>query len=149
MEPSTIIFVCTSNTCRSPIASALASKYLYDNKLNNKYMIISRGLSNEYEPENSLASLHGINTLKNDYNIDISNHRSMLLNDNDMNNATTIIGVTQSHYNEIIKRYPSHSNKVTKLAHDVQDPWHQPIEAYQHTAITLSKLINDIMMKIT
>ena len=144
-----IIFVCTSNTCRSPIASGLARKYLNDNNLNDKYNILSRALTDAYEPENSQASLHGIKVMKDNYDIDISDHRSKLLDDNDMNNAYKIITVSQSHYNETIKRYPQYINKVMTLSEDVIDPWHQPLNVYKQTAITLSRLVNDIMIKIT
>ena len=146
---NSIIFVCTSNTCRSPIASALAIKYLQDHDNNEKYKVISRALTDAYEPEGSQASYNGIEVMKNDYNIDISHHRSKLLDDNDMNNAYKVIAVSRSHYNEIVRRYPNYVSKITTLAEDVTDPWHQPIEIYKQTAITLSKLINDIMITIT
>jgi len=145
---NSIIFVCTSNTCRSPIASALAIKYLHDHD-NQKYTVISRALTDAYEPEDSQASLYGIEVMKNDYNIDISYHRSKLLDDNDMNNAYKVIAVSQSHYNEIVRRYPNYVNKILTLAEDVTDPWHQPLAIYKQTAITLSRLINDTMIKIT
>jgi len=142
-----LIFVCTSNTCRSPMAEGLSKKFNID-KLNNKYNIISRALTDAYEPENSIASLNSYETMKNDFNIDISNHRSKLLDDNDVNQAYKIIGVTQGHYNEIVKRYPNQINKVTKLQKDIPDPWHQSIEIYKKTAIIMNEQINDIMNKI-
>ena len=143
-----IVFVCTSNTCRSPMAEGLARKYLKDNSLDGKYTVISRGLTDMYEPIGSQASNHGIHVMINDYNIDVSNHRSKLLNDIDMNDSYIVIAVSQSHYNEIIKRYPNNINKVSKLSEDVMDPWHENVDVYQKTAFKLSNLINDIMTKI-
>lgn len=148
MSSKIIVFVCTSNTCRSPIAEGLARKYINDNGLDSNYTIISRALTDHYEPVDSQASCHGIYVMMNEYNIDISNHRSKLLNENDMNVSHMVIGVSQSHYNEIIKRHPTFVHKVTKLSEDVMDPWHQPIDVYQKTATTLSRLIKDIMTKI-
>ena len=52
----TNIFVCTSNTCRSPMAEQFANAWLDKNNCRGQYCFISRALSNAYEPENSPAS---------------------------------------------------------------------------------------------
>lgn len=147
-EKPLLIFVCTSNVCRSPMAEGFSRKFNID-KLNDKYHICSRALTNQYEPEGSPASMNSIETMKNDFHIDIANHESKLLDDNDVAKAYKIIGVSQSHYSEICKRYPSHANKVTKLEKDIPDPWHQPIQVYQITATLMNEQINSIMDKMS
>ncbi len=55
-----IIFVCVSNTCRSPMAEYLCRKKLQEAGLSEEYSTCSRSLSTNYEPENSPASPQGV-----------------------------------------------------------------------------------------
>lgn len=55
-----IIFVCVSNTCRSPMAEYLCRDILSRYGLDTEYTVVSRSLSTDYEPECSPASLQGI-----------------------------------------------------------------------------------------
>ena len=45
-----IIYICTSNVCRSPVAEALAKAYLEENKIEG-VEVVSRGLTDRYEPQ--------------------------------------------------------------------------------------------------
>lgn len=82
-----IVFVCTGNTCRSPMAEG----YLKSQKGEN-YEIISRGLSTDGSPaaENSVAVMAEIG-------IDISSHISRQLSYSDIEKADVIVGMTASH----------------------------------------------------
>lgn len=59
-----ILFVCVSNTCRSPMA-----EHLFRKKLEAKgwsaenYVVGSRSLSTDYEPEGSPASPQGVEVI--------------------------------------------------------------------------------------
>jgi protein-tyrosine-phosphatase len=59
-----ILFVCVSNTCRSPMA-----EYLFRRKINlknldeEKFVVSSRSLSTDYEPEGSPASSQGVEVM--------------------------------------------------------------------------------------
>lgn len=100
-----LIFVCTSNVCRSPVAEALAIKWLKDHERDIE--VISRSLSTDYEPENSPASKYSIDILLDEFGIDITSHRSKLLTENDINEDTIVIGITQNHQYFIRNRFPS------------------------------------------
>ena len=93
-----VIFVCVSNTCRSPMAEHLFRKYLKDvkNMDETKIQIISRSLTTNYEPKNSSASTQGIEVMRNCYGIDMNSHRSKLLSAEDVRIADVIIPVKRS-----------------------------------------------------
>lgn len=100
-----IIFVCTSNVCRSPPAAALAKKWLEDHGQPDA-SVISRSLTTDYEPENSPASEYSIQIMNELYNIDISSQRSKLLDADDVESADVIVGITSSHRQYIINKFP-------------------------------------------
>ena len=63
-----IIFVCVSNSCRSPMAEQLMRYELQKavdagDKSLESYTVISRALSSDYEPEDSPASQQGVTVI--------------------------------------------------------------------------------------
>lgn len=55
-----IIFVCVSNTCRSPMCEYMLRDILQKNGLDNEFTVSSRSITEDYEPENSPANERGI-----------------------------------------------------------------------------------------
>ena len=59
-----IIVVCVSNSCRSPMAEYLLRHEIVKGKeggsISGNYLVISRALSSDYEPEGSPASAQGV-----------------------------------------------------------------------------------------
>lgn len=144
-----IIFVCTSNTCRSPMAEQFASAWLVENNLRGQYKIVSRGLTDRYEPPNSPASPHAVHVLANDFSLDLSPHFSSLLSSSEINDAHLIIGVTQSHKRQIVNNFPNAVGKVHCLNADVPDPWHATIEVYSDCAHLMQRLVYEILTQLT
>jgi protein-tyrosine-phosphatase len=149
MVTSLIIFVCTSNTCRSPMAEQFAKSWLSQNNLSTQHhLVISRALSDKYEPPNSEASYNGIKVLAEDYSLDLSYHRSAMLSHKDVETATYIIGVTQSHAKSIQDMFPSSIGKVYTLQSDIPDPWHSSIEVYRTCALKMEPLVYEILIQL-
>ena len=140
-----IIFVCTSNTCRSPMAEEFAGSWLIDRNLQSKYRVISRGLTDQYEPPNSPASAFGIQVLHDDFALDLQNHRSAMLSSQDIKDAHIIIGVTQSHMRVINQKYPESAGKVHSLRADVSDPWHASLDTYKQCAHQMKPLVYEAL----
>jgi protein-tyrosine-phosphatase len=101
-----VIFVCTSNVCRSPAAVALAVKWAIDNGRNDEFSFCSRGISTDFEPEGSEPSDLSVQVLQNDFGIDIRAHRSQMLLDEDVSTAFVIVALTESHRSCIISDFP-------------------------------------------
>jgi protein-tyrosine-phosphatase len=135
----TVIFVCTSNTCRSPMASALANQYF--KRLGVDYKAISRGISTEYEPQDSPASKYSVECLLEEYDMNISSHRSKILTQDDVDIAFAICGLTQRHNKIVSSLYTNCEHKLIFLDEDVIDPWKQPKSAYSLCAASIQRLL--------
>lgn len=132
-----VVFVCTGNTCRSPMAEGFL-KHICDN-----LEVISRGL---YVPFADGASLYSINAMRK-YDIDISNHTSSQLTVGDCDDADIIITMTSSHKNTILSAYPKYADKTFTLSEyagedgDISDPYGQDFAAYEACAKMIFNLI--------
>jgi protein-tyrosine-phosphatase len=143
-EKQLILFMCTSNTCRSPIAEAFAREYLKERGLKEKFDIASRGLSDQYEPPGSPASPQGVLVLRESYGLDISCHRSKLLAASDVERAFALVCATDRHRRSIIQMFPECEMKVHLFGRDIPDPWHQPANVY----LACAKVIKTLTRKI-
>lgn len=145
-----IVFVCTGNTCRSPMAEGFlkASAHKKDKKIN----VCSRGLS---VVTNSNVSKNSVDALK-EYNIDISSHEPKQISLSDIENADLIITMTSQHAMYLKNISPNHQSKITSLAdytltNDISDPYGCVFDVYKECAkeiknavsILLNKILND------
>ncbi|HHY79002.1 MAG TPA: ribose 5-phosphate isomerase B [Thermoanaerobacter sp.] len=145
-----VLFVCTGNTCRSPMAEGL-----FNDKAKAFGKDFEAKSAGVFAPEGFPASQEAIEVLKQDYNIDISNHRSKSLRRQDLEEADLILAMSNSHKQSILSKYPEYSNKVftikefVGLEGEVKDPYGMPIEVYRETARELEDLISKIITKIS
>ena len=124
----TLLFVCTGNTCRSPMAAALYN-HLYSD---SAYYAESAGLAAYGQPisENAAAALmeRGVlPTLENNY----LTHISRPLTDKLIENADLVIGLTGSHALNIMMRFPAYASKITAMPRDISDPYGGDLEDYR------------------
>lgn len=114
-----IIFVCTGNTCRSP----MAEYYLKSKNLKN-VTVTSRGFSGgDYANTNSIAVM-------NEMGIDISNHISNRIAIEDIQQADAIICMTESHKQMLLLAGATH-DKLYILGNGIPDPFGCDIDTYR------------------
>lgn len=106
-----VIFVCTGNTCRSPMAAAYLNSLLLPG-----VSAESRGLAAGGEP----ASRYSVSAMKN-IGIDISSHRSQQFCAADVN-ADIIICLGTSHLNMLASAGVPRS-KLVLLSNGISDPF--------------------------
>ena len=155
-----IMFVCTSNTCRSPIAEHFGRRWLCrragieedDAALARAGVVVnSGGLLPDWEPHGSPASAHGIAVMADNDRwegggYDLTAHRSNLRTDEELRSAARIYCVTQRHREMILARVEGiEASRVVTLGGDVVDPWHQPLPAYETAADALSRLVPEAL----
>ena len=111
-----ILFVCLGNICRSPMAEFIL-KYL----TNNKYIIESRGTSNEEEGND----MHlGTKKVLDEHHIPYTRHYAEKITLEDFNNFDYIICFDTYNYNYLKNKF-NNSKKIIKInKHDVKDPWY-------------------------
>lgn len=114
-----IIFVCTGNTCRSP----MAEYYLKSKKICG-VNVTSRGFSGgECANPNSVAVMKEIG-------IDISNHISRPITAEDIKNADVVICMTESH-KQLLLSVGCEQNKIFVLSGGIPDPFGCDIDTYR------------------
>ena len=122
------------------MAEYFGRQWFEDNGFGN-YKVISRGLTDQYEPPGSPASENGLIVLKEDFNIDMSQHRSSLLNQTEVDEAEAIICVSSGHKAFIHQNFANCEKKVHTFSSGIADPWHAPMEVYRACAHQISELV--------
>lgn len=140
-----ILFVCTGNTCRSPMAAYIMDKVAVENDLD--ILIESAGVFAEAGQE---ASENAVKALR-DMEIDLSDHRTQPLNEDLIKKADIILTMTEGQ-KKLIEPYAE--NKVYTLLEyagssgDISDPYGGDIEDYKETAQEIYDAIVDIAEKL-
>jgi protein-tyrosine-phosphatase len=93
-----VLFVCTGNSCRSPMAEGILKKMLKENKLDN-FEVNSAGISTL---DGAPASLFAMEVAKT-RNVDLSQHRSRQMNRQILKKADLVLVMSYEHIEHIGK----------------------------------------------
>lgn len=131
-----IVFVCTGNTCRSPMAEGLFRKILAErlkseeDRLEERgFMVISAGLS---ASNGMAAAVEAVEAVRS-AGVDISGHLSRPLTDQMIYQADRIYTMTRQHREAIVDSLPDAADRTELLSRegrDVVDPIGQSQEIY-------------------
>lgn len=106
----TVLFVCSGNSCRSPMAEGLLKKKLYT-KYGTKLEVHSAGtLGINGNP----ATLHAI-TAAREKGVDISNHVSKGVNQENISRADIIFALADHHQEFLDRYFPEYKENVFLL----------------------------------
>lgn len=140
-----LIFVCTGNTCRSPMAEAI---YKNLDKV-SEMKVISRGLVVLFsEPLNPKAEI----VLKK-HDLELDNHMAKGLKPSDADEDTLILTMTASQKKKVMELYPElkHIYTIKEFAGeigDVVDPYGGTLMDYEECYIELGRLVKKTVYKL-
>jgi protein-tyrosine-phosphatase/tRNA A37 threonylcarbamoyladenosine synthetase subunit TsaC/SUA5/YrdC len=142
----TIVFVCSGNTCRSPMAAALAAKQLADKlgippgELPLRHIVVqSAGL---HAARGMRAALEAVDTVK-EFGADLTAHFSQPATADLLRRADVIYTMTDAHREEILDLVPGAEKKTFRIDpdEDVADPIGSGLSVYQQVASRLNTLL--------
>ncbi len=128
-----VIFVCTGNTCRSPMA-----EYYLKSKNLNDISVSSRGFS-----AGDKANSNSVEVMA-EVGIDISKHISSYITPTDIQNADHIICMTDSH-KQMLVLSGADQNKISVLGNGIPDPYGCDIETYRKCRDNIFENINNLI----
>lgn len=139
-----LIFVCTGNTCRSPMAEVIYRNL--DKESDVK--VLSRGLVVLFgEPINPKAEV----VLKK-HDLEINNHISKGLKKTEIDDNTLILTMTDAHKRKILDALPDANVYTIKEyageSGDVMDPYGGTLVEYEESYIELARLVKKTLYKL-
>lgn len=144
-----LLFVCTGNTCRSPMAKVLAERTLAEAGIAG-WEVASAGVA-------ALAGARATQEAKDAVTargLDLSGHRARLLSAELLAEADLILVMTQRHKSLILQSSPHVAAKVHTLPEfvgknkDVPDPYGGNFAHYQQTMREVELLIAALAEKL-
>lgn len=155
-EPATniknVVFVCTGNTCRSPMA-----EYMFKQKLKEAGITDIKVLSRGTNPANDSLDPIAVNSeavLAEEGITDVV-HTAALLTKEDINNADLILTMGGRHLNAIEAEFPESADKLFRLKDfgrqdtgDIADPFGKDLDVYRRTGRQIKGAVNALFERI-
>lgn len=148
-----IMFVCTGNVCRSPMAHYYMQKRVNELGLENDFLISSCGtqaIDLEKATTNAILSME-------QYGVDLTNHRATNMIRTDIETYDMIVCLTIQHKQSILYHYPKLEGKVKTLKEfcsgeekylDIDDPWGFNQQVYQNCAAEIVQYVDKLLDKL-
>ena len=143
--PRVVLFICTGNICRSPMAQGLLNAKI--SRMGDEGKLLARS-AGTWAMENQPASGHAI-TVMAKRSIDISKHYGRMVTREELAAASAVIVMTRSHRDAISAEFPESRPKLHLMSElkgrifDIDDPYGGILTAYERCAQELEELVQE------
>ena len=139
-----ILFVCTGNTCRSPMATAIATDFFAKNNIG-----AAASSCGVYAWDEAKASPAAVLTMAK-IGLDLTAHNARRANIDIMTTATTVITMSASHKAHLLAEFAQFADKIFTLRElcsetgDIADPFGGDAATYKACADEIQNCIEKI-----
>lgn len=144
-----VVFICTGNTCRSPMAEGILKDFVEKKDLNIE--VLSAGI---YATRNEEVAKFAVEAME-DIGIDISNHQSNQVNNELLEGADLVLVMSNRHKKYLLSQYPIVKDKVFLLNEyafgtltHIEDPFGSPLRYYEKSRDEIYKAVEEIVEKL-
>ena len=130
-----VLFVCSGNTCRSPMAEGIAHKILGAN-----VHVESAGTHAHVRDP---PSANAVKTMLERFGVDISSHRSRSVNDVHIDDFDYVVPMADDVHEYLKENFPNLGQKLL-LSWGIDDPYRGDMFTYEETASKLLKHMEEL-----
>ena len=147
-----VMFVCTGNTCRSPMAEG-ALRVLLEKERPGAFEVVSSGIA---AAEGFPATAYAVEAARI-WDADISDHASRPLTKTLIERANLILAMSGRHVSEVLRLVPEAETKTFLLkrfpvpgavGEEVEDPIGQTLERYNETFLEIGEYLGKHLPEI-
>lgn len=135
-----VLFVCTGNTCRSPMAAALYNQIYKDGGADSAGICVMTPMP---------AAENAIQVMR-EFGADLKKHRAKQVSAALIRSADVILTMTKHHKQILSAQFPDSAEKIRILGEEkgveIADPFGGSMEAYRLCAKTMEALIREIKL---
>ncbi len=132
-----ILFVCTGNTCRSPMAKAIYAEKSLQYGINSIFSSAAIGFS-----EGGSVSPNAV-TVCSEIGIDISEHRSRIMRKRDIDITDIFVVMTEHHAEALMNILGIPPRKIYILGGGIPDPYGSDVETYRRCRKSIEQGIDE------
>ena len=139
-----ILFVCTANIARSPMAAALFNKMIEEMGLSHRCQAQSTGT---WGKDGLPAAVDGVQVMQARA-IDISAHRSRIVTREIIDSAAIILTMERGHKEALTIEFSHKKDRIYLLTemigpgYDIPDPYGKGLQDFEETAAELEAIID-------
>ena len=150
-----VLFVCTGNICRSPMAAECFRSRVALSGLSH-VVVDSAGTAGIYKASASREAIRALQEI----GLDLSGHRSKGVGRSEMRTADMVIAMSRIHLEELARRFPRGVRNRLLLrafengpdpvadAPDLPDPIGKPIDCYREQLSTITRCLEHLALHL-